>query len=150
MINLLFALIYISILALIFAFWEVQIEGRHGHAAGLPCWRKEDGWIVKYILRGTHITGYHLGMHLFLLSSFHFTFLFLPWSAIYEITILGMIIQFLVLEDFFWFLINPHYGLRKFKKEFIHWHKEWWGPVPSFYIYLTIIAGFLLFFGQPR
>lgn len=32
---------------------------------------------------------------------------------------------FIVLWDFLWFVLNPHYPLSRFKKEHILWHKKW-------------------------
>jgi len=149
MVNIALGIFYGVTLAFILAFWEVQIEGKDGHAAKLPCWRKEDGWVVKRILGGTSITGYHVGMYAFLILVFHFIFLFLPWNILIELFILGLLAGFIILEDFFWFLINPYYGLKKFKKSEIHWHKRWLGPVPDFYIYIVAISIVLMYFGYP-
>ncbi|MBI2624927.1 MAG: hypothetical protein HYW70_01150 [Candidatus Nealsonbacteria bacterium] len=148
MLNAISGIIYTAVLAVVFAYWEVQIEGQHGHAAKLPCWRKEDGWIVKKIFGGTPITGYHIGMNLFLILAFHFVFIFTDWTFLKEVLIAGLIFEFLILEDFSWFLINPHYGFKRFKKEHIHWHRRWMGPVPSSYVYFGILAVILLTLGS--
>ncbi len=43
------------LLGVIFAQWEIQIEGKRGWAADLPCWRKEKGWVVR-LLGGRPLT----------------------------------------------------------------------------------------------
>jgi hypothetical protein len=53
------------------------------------------------------------------------------------------------LEDFLWFVFNPHYGIKKFRKGEIWWHKTWWGPVPSLYWQMAVITTVLLYFGYP-
>ena len=49
-----------------------------------------------------------------------------------ELFVVGLFVIFLVLEDFLWFLLNPHYGLKKFKSR-VWWHPKWFLGVPSFY-----------------
>ena len=128
--NLAVYIVSALVLGIIFALLEIQIEGKDGWAANLPCWRKEKGWLVK-LLGGRPITGYHILMIGFVILMFHFPFLFAEWKVKTELLILGMLFEFFLFEDFFWFALNPHYGLKKFKKGEIWWHKRWWGPFPS-------------------
>jgi len=47
-----------------------------------------------------------------------------------------------------WFVLNPHYGIKNFRKGKIWWHKQWWGPVPALYWFLLIIVIVLIYFGR--
>ena len=55
-------------------------------------------------------------------------------------------IFFWVIEDFLWFVLNPHYGLRKFKPQFIWWHAHsWLWIMPRDYVIYSPI-GILLYY----
>ena len=139
--------VYTLMLAADLALWEIQIEGKNGWASSLPCWRKEKGWIVR-ILGGRPWTGYHAYMVLFLVLMFHFPFLFTDWQLKKEILVWGLFFELMLVEDFLWFIFNPHYGLKKFKKSEIWWHPTWWGPVPDFYWWYVTIAALLITVSQ--
>jgi hypothetical protein len=135
------------VLAVIFALLEIQIEGKDGWAAKLPCWRQEKGLLVK-LSGGRPITGYHIVMITFMILMFHFPLLFVKLSLSIELLILGLMFETFLFEDFFWFVFNPNFGLKKFKKSEIWWHTEWWGPVPSLYYYMTAVCVLLLVLSQ--
>jgi hypothetical protein len=97
---------------------------------------------------GRPITGYHLFMTLFLIAVVHLPLFFLSWTLRLESLLLGFYVGMLLVEDFLWFVLNPHYGIRNFRKGRIWWHKEWWGPVPSLYWVLFVIASLLVYFGR--
>ncbi len=135
------AVVFVGFLSLILAYLEIQIEGREGHAKNLPCWRRNIKTFTKIF--GCEVTGYHSALYLFLFTSFHFIFCFIPWRLSTELFVLGLVIELLLLEDFFWFLLNPAFGIEKFKKEFIPWHKKWIGPIPTVYYYALGVIAFL-------
>ena len=139
-------LVYGLVLAIALALWEIQIEGGAGWAGNLPCWRIENGLIVK-ILGGRPLTGYHFFLVTFLVLMFHFLFLFTTWKFRKELFVLGFLVGLFLVEDFLWFLLNPEWGIGKFREGMIWWHPTWWGPVPDFYWWFAIIAGILLYFG---
>lgn len=136
------------ILAVILALWEIQIEGINGWAGNLPCWRIRKKWIVK-ILGGRPLTGYHFFMISFLTFMVHLPIFFTVWSWRLECLLLGFLIGLLLIEDFLWFVLNPHYRLKNFKRGKIWWHQRWWGPVPNFFWIGGLIAGLLFYFGWP-
>lgn len=140
-------LIFLVFMAFILAMWEIQIEGEHGWAAKLPCWRIEKGWITK-ITGSRPITGYHFFMGIFMIGMIHLPLFFTPWSWQLEFLLLGFYIGMVFIEDFFWFVFNPHYGIKKFRKGKIWWHKTWWGPVPSLYYILLFLTVILIYFGH--
>ncbi len=138
---------FMVFMAVILALWEIQIEGKDGWTANSPGWRIEKGWVVK-LAGGRPITGYHIFMTLFIVGLVHLPLFFVPWSWRLEMLIIGFYLGMLLLEDFFWFVLNPYYGIRKFRKGQIWWHKNWWGPVPSFYWILLIVVIALMYFGR--
>jgi hypothetical protein len=134
-------------LAGILALWEIQIEGKDGWASKVPGWRIEKGWLVK-LSGGRPITGYHFFMTLFLITIIHLPLFFIPWSWQLESLLLGFYVGMVLLEDFLWFILNPYYGINSFRKGKIWWHKRWWGPLPSIYWLLLLIAMVLIYFGR--
>jgi hypothetical protein len=138
---------FMAFMALILALWEIQIEGKDGWAANLPTRRITTGWLVK-LDGGRPLTGYHLYLMLFLVGFIHMPLFFTPWSWRLEFLILGFGAGLGLIEDFLWFVLNPHYGIKNFRKGKIWWHKTWWGPMPSMYYYLLAITVALLCFGH--
>lgn len=135
------------LLGIVFANLEIQIEGKRGWAADLPCWRKEKGWVVR-LLGGRPLTGYHMWMSIFIVLMFHFPFLFVDWYLKTELLIWGLLYGFFLVEDFAWFVFNPHFGIKKFKKAEIWWHGSWWGPVPSIYYWLAALSTLFIVLSQ--
>jgi hypothetical protein len=140
-------LVFMVFMSVILALWEIQIEGKDGWAGNLPCWRIEKGWILK-LTNGRPITGYHLFMTLFLIAMVHLPLFFVPWNWRLECLLMGFYVGMVFLEDFFWFILNPHYGIKNFRKGIIWWHKRWWGPVPDLYWILAVIVVVLIYFGK--
>jgi hypothetical protein len=141
-------LVYMLVMAAILALWEIQIEGKDGWAANLPTRRIEKGWLVK-LTGGRPLTGYHLFLALFWIGLIHFPLFFNPWSWRLEFLIVGFGTGMGLAEDFLWFVFNPAYGIKKFRKGQIWWHKTWWGPVPSLYWILLAVTIVLMWFGKP-
>ena len=142
--RLVFYFIYTILAALALAEWEIQIEGKDGWADKLPCWRKNEGWLVK--LYGYPITGYHIFLISNLLLLIHLPVFFAnAWTWQHELAILGFLLLMLTLEDFFWFLLNPSFGLKGFKKANpnLWWHKRWFLSLPVFY-WFSLPAGIIL------
>jgi hypothetical protein len=138
---------FMILMALVLALWEIQIEGKDGWAAELPCWRIETGWLIR-LSGGRPITGYHLFMTVFLIAMVHLPLFFVSWSWRLESLLLGFYVGMVLIEDFFWFVLNPHYGIKSFRKGKIWWHRQWWGPVPALYWFLLIIVIVLIYFGR--
>ena len=138
---------FMVFLGCILALWEIQIEGKDGWAANSPGWRIEKGWVVK-LMGGRPLTGYHVFMILFVIGIIHLPLFFVPWSWRLECLLIGFYLGMVLLEDFLWFVLNPYYGIKSFRKGKIWWHKTWWGPVPSLYWFLLIISGLLIYFGR--
>jgi len=140
-------LVFMVFMAVILALWEIQIEGKDGWAAKLPTWRIKKGLIFK-LMGGRPVTGYHLFLMLFMIGFAHFPLFFTPWSWRLELLLIGFTAGMGLIEDFLWFVFNPHYGIKNFRKGKIWWHKTWWGPVPSMYWFLIVAAVVLIYFGR--
>ena len=141
--------IYLFIIMLVLAYLEVQIEGKHGWATNLPTWKpKSDGQInriFKRIMSGKVATGYHLAVFAFVILILHLPFVFtFTWRWWRELEIISIFFLFVVFWDFLWFILNPYYGLKKFKAIEVWWHNQWLGPWPIDY-YWGIIISFLVY-----
>src|SRR5687768_11796653 len=118
--------------AFCWAMLEIQIEGPHGWAAKLPTWRLNNP-LVRWIYGPAGLTGYHVWAFLSTMLFFHAPFLWAPWSVRLELRVLGAYLLFWLIEDFLWFLLNPHFGLRKFRPEIAVWHGRWFLGFPLLY-----------------
>lgn len=123
--------LYLFFIATFLAWLEIQIEGPNGWAEKLPCWRPKDlnsffPKLYSRIVGGKPLTGYHLAVFAFTLVFIHLPFAAgLAWSLGKELETLSAVVLLWACEDFLWFIWNPAYGLKKFKPEFIWWHKKW-------------------------
>lgn len=143
-------LIYTVIVAVVWALWEIQIEGSNGWAKKLPTWRYTSKWIVK-LLGGRPLTGYHFWMWIFLLAIIHLPYFFTRWNWRKEMLLIGFFFTLITLEDFFWFVFNPAFGIKKFHKNNldIWWYRKWWLGLPNVYWISFAIIIILFYFGLP-
>jgi hypothetical protein len=138
-------IIFLTIMSIVHAKWEVQIEGKDGWAAKLPCWRLNV--FFRKLLGGKDLTGYHMWMLILFQVMFHGIYMFQNWSWKSEAITQGLFMWYFIVEDVAWFIVNPHYTVKKFKKKDIEWHKRWWGPLPLSYWVMGTIGGLLIWFG---
>jgi len=110
---------------------------------------KKDGWIVNNILGGRPLTSYHIALISFLFVMLRSYLFLIPWNWQSELFILGLLLELLLFDDFFWFVLNPDFRLKKFRKGKIWWHKKWIGPVPDLYVYSAIVCAIFFFLGYP-
>jgi hypothetical protein len=149
--QLIFLVAWVTLLGLLFAMTEIQIEGAHGWATSLPTWRIEKHWLLDLFWGGRAMTGYHAWVFPFMFLVFHFplaahgTF---SWRL--EARCLGSLMLFWIVEDFLWFVLNPAYGLAKFNPQSIPWHRHWLIGVPVDYLVFTIVGGVLLMWSFRR
>ncbi len=136
-------IIFLVLVSVIAANLEIQIEGKDGWAGKLPTWRMKNK-IVSFFFGQYELTGYTLYMNLFVLCFLHFPFVFdLYWNLASELRVLSFFLFFWLLEDFLWFVFNPHYGIKKFNKGNISWHQSWFLGLPTPY-YKFFFGGLLL------
>ena len=126
----------------VFARLEIEIEGPDGWAAKLPTWRICNKW-TNLFYGGRPLTGYHLWVQVFVLLLVHCPFAlgFVPWNWSGELRVIGYLILFFLVEDFLWFVLNPAYGLKKFRAQHIWWHApHWWWIMPRDYWVFGVIG----------
>jgi hypothetical protein len=120
---------------------EIQIEGVDGWAAKLPTWRIEKHRLLDWFYGGRPLTGYHVWAFCFVFLSFHLPFFMgRGWSFREELRMVGAYYFFWVLEDFLWFVLNPHYGWKKFGPAHVWWHKRWLWGLPLDYWFLSSLG----------
>lgn len=142
---------YILLLAIFFAEVEIQIEGAAGWAANLPTWRIQKHWLLNIFWGGRPMTGYHAWVFPFIALFFHLPVIFnAQWSWRIEARLIACIMLFWVAEDFLWFVLNPAYGVAKFKPQYVPWHIHWTGFAPTDYWTMGAIALGLFFASRER
>ena len=114
------------------------LEGAHGWAETLPTWYRRTtpaGRAFARVVGGRPLTGYHLFMLPTLLLALHFPLLAVwRWSLSAELETIATFLVFAIVWDFLWFLLNPAYGLTRFRRGLIWWYGgPWLGRVPSDY-----------------
>jgi hypothetical protein len=132
-------LLWVLLVAFMFAEVEIQIEGAAGWAASLPTWRVEGHWLLDLVWGGRPLTGYHAWVFSFMALIFHLPMFFAQrWDWRQESRVLGGLMLFWIVEDFLWFALNPAYGLERFAPALIPWHKHWWLGVPTDYVTFSV------------
>ena len=132
-------------LALWFALIEIEIEGAHGWALRLPDLvphpRARRGGLYGAISGGKPLTGYHLFMATLPLLILHLPFGYgADWSWAAEIMVVAAYMAFAIGWDYLWFILNPAYGLRRFRRGEVWWYAgPWLGRLP--YEYYAAVGG---------
>ena len=134
MVQLCAQLLGVAAIAAFFAKVEIQIEGTAGWAANLPTWRIEKHWLLDVFFGGRPLTGYHAWCLAFMILIFHFPFVLdYAWTLKHEARVLAGLIEFWITEDWLWFVFNPAWGVRKFNRAHVPWHKHWFLFAPTDY-----------------
>jgi hypothetical protein len=129
-----------------FALVEIHVEGSSGWAERLPTWRVDNPW-VRALWDGRPLTGYHLYVTLFVLLMAHLPYglALASFSRRAELRILAFLFLFWIAEDFLWFVLNPAFGLKKFRREHVWWHAPtWWWIMPRAY-WVSVPLGVLCY-----
>lgn len=137
--------LYTVFLALIWALMEIEIEGKDGWAKNLPTWRIAKHPLLDFLYGGAEITGYHVYAFGGILAFFHLPFVWTrSWSWTGEAHAFGAFCLFWVIEDYLWFVINPHFGPKGLNPRQAWWHKRWLWRLPVNY-YISGAIGLALF-----
>ena len=144
-VNMVFYILSIFVAAYLWANLEIQIEGEHGWAANLPTWKIEKHVLLDMFYGGRPLTGYHVWAFLSVFFFFHLPFFFThSWTLRQELHAIAAYNLFWIVEDFLWFVLNPHFGWAKFSRGKVWWHKRWLLGLPLDYWLLGGIAAILL------
>ena len=146
MINIIFYFLAVLLAAIALAKWEIAIEGPNGWATKLPTWRlSEKHWLSKLFVAGRPLTGYHVWMFIFVIILLHLPYLYVSFSWSTELKIIAFALLMWMAEDFLWFVLNPAFGIKNFRKNKIWWHaKSWWGIAPAEF-FILIPLGIILY-----
>lgn len=153
--DILYTAFYVFVLAVTLASLEIQIEGKHGWAQDLPTWRPhKKSWYTKTFTKlsqGKLLTGYHIIFFLLIFLIFHLPFVFgFPFTFENWLRALSLMLFLMVLEDFIWFIINPHYGIKKFFSNEVPWHKKRFLHFPpdyTIFLSLSLLVILPIYFG---
>ena len=132
-------------MALVLAILEVQIEAGSGWAINLPTWRPDPNkWyakLYKKMMSNKEMTGYHMSLDLFVVLIFHLPFFFgVKWNLSAELDIIAIFMLYVVIWDYLWFVINPHFTVRDFKGKHTFWHQKWLLKLPADYWYAALVS----------
>lgn len=122
---------FLFFIALMIALTEIESEGKYGWAEEMPTWYRKTGFLARIYVRvmsGKPMTGYHIYLNAFILGMFHLPFFTgVEWTLSAELWQLSLWLAWIPIWDFLWFVMNPHYGVDRFKKEHVWWHaSSWW------------------------
>jgi len=97
---------------------------------------------IKKMLGGREFTGYHRAVDVMQLFVAHLVVYLLGHDATWwnlEVRVVAFIFLSWSIEDTLWFILNPFYGIKKYKPEFIPWHaNDWWWFAPKGMIILFV------------
>lgn len=138
--------VFVFLFAVVFALLEIEIEGEGGWAQNLPTARNVLG----------HLSLYHLLMIVLavvVVGGFVY-FRYAPSSGCSKSTatqqqegadandrhpivhplfaVLFHLVLYFLVQDFMWFVFNPHYTVKGYTASNVTWHRPWWGGVPAF------------------
>ena len=126
--NIFFTSLFWFFIAAVFAVVEIEVEGKHGWAEKTSTWFRTKGLAATFygfFMGGKPLTGYHLFMFFLPLLAFHAHFVMgVQWSFARELLVFAMYFAWLPTWDFLWFVLNPYYGVKKFKRENVWWHAK--------------------------
>lgn len=139
-------IIFNILIAIALAKLEIQIEGKYGWAEKLPTWRLKNKWTQLFWGEQPY-TGYHFWLLISIILFLHFPFVLNPssWSAELELLIIGYFFLGVILEDYFWFVFNPHFGRQKFTNTHAPWHKKWIMGIPELYVKVGTLSILIIF-----
>ena len=145
--NIIIGLLFWYALAVVFAGLEIEAEGKYGWAEKMPTWYRTHGVAAKIygmLMGGKPLTGYHAWMFVMPLFVVHAGFILgAPWSIGREVSMFALFFAWAVLWDFIWFVLNPEYGVKNFRKTKVWWHaKSKWifGLFPHDYLVGWVIS----------
>lgn len=117
--------------ALLFALTEIHVEGFYGWAEKLPTWFRTTGVAAKvwgFVSNSRPLTGYHLFANGMLVAMFHLKYCEgVRWSGSAELMTISEIFAMFAVWDFLWFVLNPSYTLKNYRRANIWWFsKSYW------------------------
>jgi hypothetical protein len=108
---------------------EIEIEGGYGWAERLPTWwlrRGRVGRVYGVFMGQRPLTGYHVFAFTIPLLVLHLPYVMgVDWTLAGELRTLATYFALAVVWDYLWFVLNPAYTVRRFRRGNV-----WWFEVP--------------------
>jgi hypothetical protein len=108
---------------------EIEIEGGVGWAERLPTWflkRGRVGRLYGLVMGRRPLTGYHVYAFTIPMLVLHLTYVMgVRWSPAGELRTVATYFVLAVVWDYLWFVLNPAYTVRRFRRGNV-----WWFEVP--------------------
>ena len=108
---------------------EIEIEGGVGWAERLPTWyfkRGLTGRIYGVVMGQRPLTGYHVYAFTIPLLILHLPYVMgVDWTLAGELRTIATYFVLAVVWDYLWFVLNPAYTVRRFRRGNV-----WWFEVP--------------------
>ena len=155
--NLVINIIFWFVVALMYAWFEIELEGKYGWSEKTQTWYRSYKSYPKWLrvfLGKKPLTGYHAPafMAVFLIAHMHFV-MGVPWTWHNELVALATYLAWAPLWDYLWLLFNPYYGIHNIGPKKVWWYQDsYWvgGVVPienliqwGLTLVLATIGGFL-------
>lgn len=109
---------------------EVEIEGGYGWAERMPTWFLKRGWVGRLyglVMANRPLTGYHVYVFIMPLVILNFPFTQgVPWSLAGELEVFAVYFAIAVVWDYTWFILNPAYTVKRFRKGNVWWFEKPW------------------------
>ena len=126
---LIFLIIYMAMIAT--SFWEAYVEGDK------PWDKGKLGWKIRY-KKHVILTAYHFWLFFVmfpLLLSIPFAIIGFSWE-LFKV-IFSAYVSGLMIEDFFWFIVNPKFKFKNWNSKHVYWYpwiKIWNIEFPLYYV----------------
>jgi hypothetical protein len=108
---------------------EIEIEGGVGWAERLPTWylkRGLTGRIYGIVMGQRPLTGYHVYAFTIPMLILHLPYVMgVDWTVAGELRTIATYFVLAVVWDYLWFVLNPAYTVRRFRRGNV-----WWFEVP--------------------
>lgn len=127
---------------------EIEIEAAHGWAERLPTWYRRRGVVATvygWFMAKRPLTGYHVFALPLPLLALHLPYFWgerWTWGA--EARTLATYFVLAVVWDYLWFVLNPAYTVRRFRRGAVWWFSgPWiWRFPLDYYVGLGVSCGF--------
>jgi hypothetical protein len=108
---------------------EIEIEGGYGWAERLPTWFRSRGPVGRaygVVMGHRPLTGYHVYAFTIPMLVLHLPFVAgVEWTFAGELRTIATFFALAVVWDYLWFVLNPAYTVRRFRRGNV-----WWFEVP--------------------
>lgn len=109
---------------------EIEIEGGRGWAENLPTWFRKRGPVGRVYgaaMGNRPLTGYHVFAFTIPLLLLHLPFVSgVHWTLARELMVLAAYFSLAIVWDYLWFVLNPAYTVRRFRRGAVWWFEGPW------------------------